>query len=115
MAISISVSNTVQFKVRGSIKDASGVDQPFTFGLTCERLPEEDITARIKGFDGSISEFATEFMADVIDDWSDVIDGDKQSVPFSRNAWLQLCRNVPGLSLVTLAAYRQESGAKAKN
>ena len=115
MAISISVSSVVQFKVKGSIKDAAGVDQPFTFGLTCERLPEEDITARMKAHEGSIAEFATEFMADVIDDWFDVIDGDKQTVPFSRNAWLQLCHNVPGLSLVTLAAYRQESGAKAKN
>lgn len=115
MAISISISSTVQFKVKGSIKDAAGVDQPFSFGLTCDRVPEEDITARMKGFDGTLAEFAAEFLLDVIQNWSDVLDAEKKPVPFSRDAWLQLHRAVPGLSHLTLAAYRQESGAKAKN
>lgn len=114
MAISIVVSNTVKFKVKGSIKDQSGADQPFSFGLTCDRIAEEDITARMKTHEGSLTEFATDFMGDVISDWAEVLDDEKKPVPFSRDAWQQLCR-IPGLPVVALAAYRQESGAKAKN
>lgn len=110
----IQISPVVKFKVKGSIKDEHGTDKPFSFFLSCERVQEQDIAARMKASDGSIAEFAVDFMGDVIVDWSDVIDDDKQPVPFSREAWQQLCR-VPGLPLVVLATYREEAGARAKN
>jgi hypothetical protein len=114
MAISIRIEPIVKFKVKGTIKDAHGVDQPFTFGLTCSRVPEEVIADRIQGFEGTITDFATQFLGDTISDWSEVLDDDKKPVPYSIAAWQQLCR-IPGLPMVALAAYRQESGAKAKN
>lgn len=115
MSISITIDDIVPFKVKGTIKDAKGVDKPFVFGLTCERMAEEDITDRMKGHEGSISAFASDFMGDVIRDWSDVLDDEKKAVPYSLDGWQQLCRNVPGLSMVALNAYRTESSAKAKN
>lgn len=114
MPISITVASVVKFIVKGSIKDDKGVDQNFTFGLTCNRIEEEEIAERMSGFSGSITGFATEFLESAIIDWSDVLDDNKKPVPYSADAWRQLCR-IPGLPVVALAAYRQESGAKAKN
>lgn len=114
MPISIQIDPVVKFHVKGSIKDSKGVDQPFNFGLTCRRLTEEAISERMANFSGSITEFATQLLGDVINDWSDVLGDDQQTVPYSLSAWQQLCR-IPGLPVVALSAYRQEAGAKAKN
>ena len=114
MSISITVAPTVKFQVKGSIKDETGADKSFTFGLTCNRIEEEAITERMSGFTGSITNFAVEFLESAIIDWSEVLDDSKKPVPYSADAWRQLCR-IPGLPVVALAAYRQESGAKAKN
>lgn len=111
MAIKIVVSDTVGFKVRGSINDANGVPQPFDFKLTCLRLDSEQITAKLKGDqDASLADF----LADVVEDWSGVRDETDKPVPYSADAMKQLCK-IPGVANVAFRTYLAEVGAKEKN
>jgi len=111
MSISLVVSPKVKFPVKGSIKNEAGVDQPFDFTLTCKRLDTEEIQAK-KNEDGSY--VYVDFMADVIEDWSGVKDGDKQAVPYTPDAWQALSK-IPGVAALAWHAYMRENGAKEKN
>lgn len=111
MAIRIIVSNTVGFNVKGSINDAAGVPQPFTFKLICARLDADQIQARLNaGNDATL----IDFLADVIEDWSGVRDADDKAIPYSTDALRQLCA-IPGVAAVAFRAYIAEVGAKEKN
>jgi hypothetical protein len=111
MAISITVSNTVAFNVKGTINDAAGIAQPFSFKLTCIRLEQEQITQKLKDeTDSSIADF----LSDVVEDWSGVKDADGKSVPYTEDALRQLCK-ISGVALVAFQTYMVEVGAKAKN
>lgn len=111
MAIKIQVSDTVGFKVKGVINDASGTPQPFDFGLTCKRLDTDQIQAKIKGeADASLADF----MCDVTHDWSGVRDADDKPLLYSDAHLRQLCK-IPGVAVLAYRTYMQEVGAKEKN
>jgi hypothetical protein len=111
MAIKIVVSNTVKFKVKGTIKDEAGVDQPFDFGMTCMRLDAEQIQAKLRSeSDASV----IDFMADVVEDWSGVRDADDKQLPYTVENLRALCR-IPGVAGLAFRTYLSEVGAKEKN
>lgn len=111
MAIKIIVSDTVAFKVRGTINDAAGAAQPFDFKLTCVRLDTDQIEGKLKGnADASLADF----MAEVVEDWSGVKDADDKPLPYSEASLRQLCK-IPGVAAVAFRAYLSEVGAKEKN
>lgn len=111
MGIKIVISNTVRFKVRGTIKDEAGIDQPFDFTLQCMRLDSEQIKARLTSdSDASI----TDFLADVVEDWSGVRDENDKAVTYSETELRRLCR-IPGVAAVAFRTYLSEVGAKEKN
>ena len=111
MAIKIEISNTVGFKVKGQINNEAGKPEPFDFSLTCERLPSNEIESRlILGNDEKV----TEFLVSVIKGWNGVKDTEDQSIPYSPEAFMRLCK-IPGVANVTLRTYLAEVGAKEKN
>jgi len=111
MSIKIVVSNTVAFTVKGTINDEAGIAQPFSFKLTCMRLEQEQITNKLKSeSDASI----TDFLVDVVEDWSGVKDADDKSLPYSEASLRQLCK-ISGVAMVAFQTYMAEVGAKAKN
>ena len=109
MAISLTLSSKVRFKVKGSINDEAGIAQPFDFSLTCIRHDADQVQAKLES-DGSIVDFLT----DVVEDWSGVRDADKAVVPYSADALRALCK-IPGVARLTFNAYLVEVGAKEKN
>lgn len=111
MAIKITVSNTVKFKVKGTIKDEAGIDQPFDFWLTCNRLDTDQIQAKLNAENEPSS---TDFMADVVEDWSGVKDAENNSIPYSEDVLRKLFR-LPGVSSLAFRTYLSEVGAKEKN
>lgn len=111
MAIKISVSNTVAFNVKGTINDAAGIAQPFSFKLTCIRLEQEQITAKLQS---DTESKIVDFLADVIEDWSGVRDDDDKPLPYSEDALRRLCK-IGGVGAVAFHTYLAEVGAKAKN
>ena len=111
MGIKIVISNTVRFKVKGTIKDEAGTDQPFDFSLTCMRLDAEQIQAKLRSeSDASV----IDFLADVVEDWSGVKDADDKALPYSEEHLRALCR-IPGIAQVAFRTYLAEAGAKEKN
>ena len=111
MAIKIIISNTVRFKVKGTIKDEAGTDQPFDFSLTCTRLDAEQIQAKLRT-DSEAS--VTDFLIDVVEDWAGVKDADDKALPFSEDNLRALCR-IPGVASLAFRTYLSEVGAKEKN
>lgn len=111
MSIKIVISDTVGFKVKGTINDAAGVPQAFDFGLTCMRLDADQIQDKLKNdTDASI----TDFLCDVVSGWSGVKDADDKLVPYSEASLRQLCK-IAGVAGVTFRSYLSEVGAKEKN
>lgn len=111
MSFKIIVSNTVKFKVRGTIKDESGADMPFDFTVTARRLDTDTIRDRLS--DESESK-VTDFLASVVEDWAGVKDADDKPIPYSEEALRAACR-VPGIALLMFQTYFSETSAKAKN
>jgi hypothetical protein len=111
MGIKIVISNTVRFKVKGTIKDEAGTDQPFDFALTCMRLDSEQIQAKLRG-EGDAS--VTDFLCDVVEDWSGVKDADDKALPYTEDNLRALCR-IPGIAALAFRTYLTEVGAKEKN
>jgi hypothetical protein len=111
MAIKIVISNTVRFKVKGTLKDEAGVDQPFDFSLTCMRLDSEQIQAKLRSeSDASV----IDFLCDVVEDWSGVKDADDKALPYTEDNLRTLCR-IPGIASLAFRTYLLEVGAKEKN
>lgn len=110
MAIKIVVSPTLKFKVRGTIKDEAGVDQPFDFHLIARRLDADQIQSKLREGETSV----VDFMVDVIDDWAGVKDADDRALPYSEAAYRELAK-IPGVAQVAFRSYLTESGAKEKN
>lgn len=111
MGIKIVISNTVRFKVKGTIKDEAGTDQPFDFSLTCMRLDSDQIQAKLRSeSDTSV----IDFLADVVEDWSGVKDADDKPLPYSEESLRALCR-IPGIASLAFRTYLLEVGAKEKN
>jgi hypothetical protein len=112
MAIKIIVSHKLKFKVRGTIKDEEGRDQPFDFSLICTRLDQDEIKAKLGpgGDDTSV----VDFMLEVIEDWQGVRDTEDKPMIFTEHNYRSLCR-IPGVSVVAFRTYLAEVGAKEKN
>lgn len=111
MAIKIVISDTLKFTVKGSIKNAAGIDEPFTFQLTTLRLDAEAIQARLQA-DNEAS--LADFFADLVEDWHGVKDADDKPMPYSHAGLKQLFR-IPGIAALTFRTYLSEVGAKEKN
>lgn len=111
MAIKIVISDTIKFNVKGTIKNASGVDDAFTFGLTCKRLDAEQIQARLQT---DTESSLVDFFADLVDDWHGVRGEDDKALPYSPDALRQLFK-IPGIAGLTFRTYLAEVGAKEKN
>lgn len=111
MSIQIVVSNTVTFKVKGSINDEKGVAQPFHFGLTCVRLDADQIKDKLSAESEGTT---TEFLSDVIEAWDGVRDADGKPLPYTADNLRQLCK-IPGVAALTFRTYLIEVGAKEKN
>lgn len=109
MAIKITVSNKVGFKVKGSINNEAGTPEPFEFSVTAERLDTDAIQSATQS-EGTL----VDFLASVVTDWKGVKDDDGTPVPYSEDALRQLCK-IPGVAGVMFTAYFSEAGAKAKN
>ena len=111
MAIKIVISDTVGIKVKGTINSAAGTPEPFDFGLTCARLDAEQIALKLKSdSDASI----TDFMVDVVEDWSGVRGADEKQLPYNEATFRQLCK-IPGVANLAFKTYLSEVGAKEKN
>lgn len=109
MAIKIVVSDIVGFKVKGTINDEAGVAQPFTFGLTCTRLDQEQISEKLRTETPIV-----EFLVGIVLGWSDVKDDADKPLPFSEES-LRALFKIPGVSGVAFRTYLAEVGAKEKN
>ena len=111
MAIKITISDTVGFKVKGAINDAAGVPQSFDFNLTACRLDADQIQTKLKTeSEASI----TDFLADVIEGWSGVRGADDKPLDYTEANLRALCK-IPGLAGLAFRTYLAEVGAKEKN
>lgn len=111
MAIKLTVSPLVKFKVKGTIKDESGADQPFDFSLICERRNTDEIAGLLRD---KSDQSLTEFMVGVIRDWDGVRDEENKPIPYSKEE-LEKLFLIPGVGAIAFRTYFEESGAKAKN
>lgn len=116
MAISIVVSDTVRFKVSGTINSSEGVPQPFDFRLSAQRMKDtEAVQEYLRDMVASDSPTqVTDALLRYVRGWSGVKDGDGQDVPYSEEAFRSLMR-IPGLAMLTHTAFLRECGAKEKN
>lgn len=110
MAIKITVSNQVAFKVRGSINDETGAAQAFDFDLIARRLGSDALQAALEDGQRKIPEF----LSGVITGWRRVLDDDGAEVLFSPEGLNKLFQ-IPGLPALAFRQYLAEAGAKEKN
>lgn len=116
MGISIVISDSVRFKVAGSMNGADGKPQQFDFWLTARRLKDtDDVQQHLDAMRGSDSKTPiTDAMLGVLRDWSGVNDEQGQPMAFAEDAARRLL-NIPGLASLVHATYLREVGAKEKN
>lgn len=110
MAIKITVSNQVQFKVRGTLNDDAGVARAFDFDIICRRLGTDELQQELADDKRKL----TEVVARVVTGWRRVLDDTDAEVPFSDGALHQLMQ-IPGLPALVYRQYLQEAGVKEKN
>lgn len=110
MAISLKVSDTIKFKVKGTNKDENGIDQPFDFWLTADRADQDEVRAIFKSEENMI-----DVLVSKVTDWTGVKDADGKQVPYSSDNLQALCKLYPGLTNIAFTTYMTEVGAKAKN
>jgi hypothetical protein len=108
MSIKITVSDTVKFKVSGTIANENG-PTPFDFTLLAKRLDTDELKTRLEDSEASIADFLVE----VVTGWSGV-KGDEGELPYTEAGLRQLLK-IPGLAALALRAYFEDCGAKAKN
>lgn len=111
MSIKIVISDTVGFKVEGAINNEAGNPEPFDFSLTCARLDADQIQAKLKD---QPEASLVDFMVDVIKDWRGVKAENSTVLPYSADAYRQLCK-IPGIAAMAYRTYLGEVGAKEKN
>ena len=111
MSFKIVISDKIKFKVRGTIKDETGADQPFDFTILADRLDADTIRARLK--DDAEASLA-DFLAQIIEDWQGIKDADDKPLPYTTANLAAVCK-VPGIAALIFQTYFAEVGAKAKN
>jgi hypothetical protein len=116
VGISIVVSDSVRFKVVGSMNGPDGKPQPFDFWLTARRLKDTaDVQQHLDGLRASESKTPlTDALVGLLRDWSGVSDESGQPMPFSEDAARRLL-DLPGMASLVHATYLREVGAKEKN
>lgn len=110
MAISLKVSDTLKFKVKGTTKDEHGIDQPFDFWLTAERSDQDEVRSFYKNEADML-----DVLVSKVTDWTGVKDSDGKQVPYSAENLRALCKLFAGLTYLTFNTYLSEVGAKTKN
>lgn len=111
MAIKITVSNRVKFKVKGTIKDEQGVNQPFDFWLTCLRRNADEVKDLLEN---ASQQTVSDFMASVVEGWEGVRGEDGGAIEYSE-ARLRELFQIPGIAVMTFTTYFEETSARAKN
>lgn len=111
MAIKITVSEQLQFPVRGTYTDEAGAAVAFDFHLKARRLPQTTLEQVL----GDKDRRARDFLAEVVTGWSGVLDDDGKPVLYSAQALSSLLAQQAGLAGLAFAAYLEHVGARAKN
>ena len=111
MSFKLIVRNTVSVPVKGVISDEAGKPERFEFRLQCRRMGADDLKATIsKDSERSV----IDFMADVVQGWSGVMDDSGAAVPFDDDAARRLF-DIAGVANLAFSSYLAENGAKEKN
>lgn len=111
MSIRITVSEHLQFPVRGTFTDEAGAAVAFDFRLTARRLPQTSLEVVLADKDRK----ARDFLGEVVTAWSGVLDDDGKPVPYSPEGLGSLLASHAGLAGLAFAAYLEHVGARAKN
>ena len=109
--ICIDIDDKLKFRVKGTIKNADGIDKPFEFSLLCHRRNAEEIQATLQDAE---EKSIVDFLQEITLDWSGVKDGSGASLEFNE-ANLRALAKIPGLASICLRTYLAEVGAKEKN
>lgn len=110
----INVSNVVLVSVSGTLADAEGKPQPFSFSLVCDRLPGEELR---KAYGSLAVADIPKFFEPLTKGWRDqglVLEEDGSPAAFCPDA-LHALLDIPGIGQLAFNAYIAESSAKAKN
>lgn len=114
MAIKITISDRIQFKVAGTTTTETGAQEAFEFHLTARRLLQDELSRRLPEV-AEGREPVDDFLASVLEGWRGVLDDEGQPVPFTPEGLRALFNHVPGSAGLALAAYLEHVRAKAKN
>ena len=122
MAIKITISDKVGFKVKGIFNDADGAEQEFEFTVIAKRFPEDEINQIQKdlmletaktGNHAGVTQCLSER---IITNWgADVRDETDAPMPYTPSAFAQLCQSYKGLNVHIWQTYIANVGAKSKN
>jgi len=110
----LAIDDVVEVPVKFTLK-AGKVNKTFSFSLTATRLPQEEITNRLKEVEFKFKEFLES--SGVITDWAGqrlVLDESGEPAQFSEEA-LSMLLGTQGVAQMVFNAYQKECGAKEKN
>lgn len=108
MVFKLVVSDDVTIRVSGSLPDERGTPQRFDFSLLAKRLDTAELRETL-----SSEDLIEDWLQPRVHGWSQVLDEQGQSLPFSPEHLRQLLRIV-GMPALIYAAYVQASGARGK-
>jgi len=111
MSFKLIVRDSVSVNVKGLIADESGKSDRFEFRLQCRRMGADALKTSIKT---DVEKSVIEFMQDVVEGWSGVVDDNGAVIEFSDDAARRLL-DIPGVANIAFTAYLAENGAKEKN
>jgi hypothetical protein len=111
MTIKIVISDRVKFQVKGTVKNAEGVDEQFGFSLIAKRLDAEQIQNKLKSQE---DQPLADFFLDIVEDWAGVRAADDKPLAYNAEN-LRALFKIPGLAALTFRVYLSEVGAKEKN
>lgn len=112
MTIRILIADRLKVQVDGTIKDADGADEPFSFTLDCKRLDADALRAILAP--EAAQQSLTVLLGGLVSGWSGVSDDDGRPVPFGAEAFQSLLK-IPGLASLIWAAYINQVMVKEKN
>jgi len=110
----LAIDDKVEVPVKFTLK-AGKVNKTFAFTLHCNRLMQEDITARLEACEFKYKPFMAS--PEVTTGWEGqrlVLNADDTPAEFSEEA-LDALLSAPGVAQLCFAAYQKECGAKEKN
>ena len=108
MAFCIEISDTVRFTVKGSLKDETGAEKPFSFDLVATRLDADEYADAVSA--GTLRDF----LLNVITGWHGLKAADGGAQDFSADALARLLK-LPGMATLVFKAYSADVIVKEKN